>query len=111
MFSAVCATCGKRCEVPFKPSGDRPVYCKECFRAKQEGAQGAPPRAKMRGAPASLSQSRLGGGGADTLAAELRALNAKLDRVLRAVEGAAAPAAAKPAGKKPTGKKKTAKKK
>lgn len=32
MHKATCADCGKECEVPFKPSGDRPVYCKECFR-------------------------------------------------------------------------------
>ena len=28
---AICADCGKECEIPFKPSGGRPVYCKECF--------------------------------------------------------------------------------
>ena len=27
----ICADCSKECEVPFKPSGDRPVYCRECF--------------------------------------------------------------------------------
>lgn len=31
MHKAVCAECGQECEVPFKPSGDRPVYCRECF--------------------------------------------------------------------------------
>jgi len=31
MHKAVCADCGKSCDVPFKPSGDRPVYCRECF--------------------------------------------------------------------------------
>jgi len=31
MHKAICAKCKKECEVPFKPSGDRPVYCKECF--------------------------------------------------------------------------------
>lgn len=29
---AVCADCGNECELPFKPSGDRPVYCRDCFR-------------------------------------------------------------------------------
>ena len=114
MFNAVCATCGKRCEVPFRPSGDRPVYCKECFRAKQEGAPGAPSRAKGSPAFSSSPQPRPSGGQGASLAAELRAINAKLDRVLRAVEGASpasAPAAAKTAGKKPAAKKKTAKKK
>lgn len=32
MHKAVCADCGKECEVPFKPDGRRPVYCKECFQ-------------------------------------------------------------------------------
>ncbi|NOZ80628.1 MAG: DNA-directed RNA polymerase [DPANN group archaeon] len=32
MHKAVCADCGNECEVPFKPSGDRPVYCRDCFR-------------------------------------------------------------------------------
>lgn len=33
---AVCASCGKECKVPFAPSGDRPVYCSECFAKMQE---------------------------------------------------------------------------
>lgn len=31
MFPAVCANCGVETMVPFKPSGDRPVYCRDCF--------------------------------------------------------------------------------
>lgn len=31
MYDAVCSDCGQPCQVPFKPSGDRPVYCRECF--------------------------------------------------------------------------------
>lgn len=31
MHKAICADCGQECKVPFKPSGDRPVYCKECY--------------------------------------------------------------------------------
>ena len=34
MHKAVCAECGKECEVPFKPTEGRDVFCKECF-AKQ----------------------------------------------------------------------------
>jgi len=32
---ATCAECGKKCTVPFKPSGDRPVYCRDCFQSKK----------------------------------------------------------------------------
>jgi len=35
MFPATCAGCGKQTEVPFKPSGSRPVYCRECFQAQR----------------------------------------------------------------------------
>ena len=36
MFSAVCSTCGRSCEVPFKPSNDKPVYCSACFGKKSQ---------------------------------------------------------------------------
>ncbi|NQU98572.1 DNA-directed RNA polymerase [Candidatus Woesearchaeota archaeon] len=32
MHKAVCADCKNECEVPFKPTEDRPVYCRDCFR-------------------------------------------------------------------------------
>lgn len=36
MHSAVCAECGTACEVPFKPRGDRPVYCSGCFNQQRK---------------------------------------------------------------------------
>jgi CxxC-x17-CxxC domain-containing protein len=33
MYPAICAKCGKETMVPFKPTGDKPVYCRECFQA------------------------------------------------------------------------------
>jgi len=38
---AICAECKTECEVPFRPSGDRPVYCKDCF-AKRKDREGSP---------------------------------------------------------------------
>ena len=37
MHPVVCAECGKDTTVPFRPRGDRPVYCSDCFR--RQGAQ------------------------------------------------------------------------
>ncbi len=31
MHPAVCAQCGVDTMVPFRPSGDKPVYCSDCF--------------------------------------------------------------------------------
>ena len=41
MFAVVCFECGKDCEIPFKPSGDRPVYCQECFAKRRAARLGA----------------------------------------------------------------------
>jgi CxxC-x17-CxxC domain-containing protein len=41
MYKAVCADCRKDCEVPFKPTGERPVYCKECFAKRKASIQSA----------------------------------------------------------------------
>ena len=35
MHKATCAECQQECEVPFKPTEGRPVYCKECYRNKR----------------------------------------------------------------------------
>ena len=37
LYSVKCANCGKQTEVPFKPSGDRPVYCRDCYMQKKGG--------------------------------------------------------------------------
>jgi len=35
MHKATCSDCGQECEVPFKPTEGKPVYCKECYRKKK----------------------------------------------------------------------------
>jgi CxxC-x17-CxxC domain-containing protein len=42
MFSATCSSCGKEAQVPFEPSGDKPVYCSDCFqqRGRARGGYG-----------------------------------------------------------------------
>jgi CxxC-x17-CxxC domain-containing protein len=52
--TVVCASCGQTTTVPFEPRGDRPVYCKSCYRPKQGGGGGGGGGGR---------QSRGGGGG------------------------------------------------
>lgn len=40
LFEAICADCSKVCEVPFKPSEGRAVYCKPCFAKRKSGGAG-----------------------------------------------------------------------
>ena len=35
MHKAVCSECKQECEVPFKPTEGKPVYCKECFAKRK----------------------------------------------------------------------------
>jgi CxxC-x17-CxxC domain-containing protein len=35
LFPAVCAACGKETMVPFKPSQDKPVFCRDCFQPRR----------------------------------------------------------------------------
>ena len=34
-FPATCSECGTATEVPFQPRGDKPVYCRDCYRKIQ----------------------------------------------------------------------------
>ncbi|MDD3014724.1 MAG: zinc-ribbon domain containing protein [Candidatus Gastranaerophilales bacterium] len=31
MYDTICAGCGCETQVPFQPTGDRPVYCRDCY--------------------------------------------------------------------------------
>ncbi len=50
MHKVTCADCGKECEVPFKPTEGRPVYCRDCFskhrddNPRSRGPSRRPPR-------------------------------------------------------------------
>ena len=35
MHQAVCDKCRKECEVPFRPTSGKPVYCSNCFEDKK----------------------------------------------------------------------------
>ncbi len=74
MFQAVCDECGSSCEVPFRPSGDKPVYCNNCF-GKDKG-DSFKPETKADRAEAPVSKS------------SLDSLHTKLDKVIKALEDA-----------------------
>ena len=35
MFTATCSSCGQSAQVPFQPSGEKPVYCSACFEQRR----------------------------------------------------------------------------
>ena len=93
MFDAVCAKCGKTCQVPFRPNGERPVYCRDCFGDnKPDRPQGQSnnfpprndfPRREFNTSPASKPNDAAH----VDIKRQLDAINAKLDRLIQKAEG------------------------
>jgi CxxC-x17-CxxC domain-containing protein len=50
MFRTICTECGNSCEVPFRPSGDKPVLCNDCFGgSKSFGGDNFPQQTRRGG--------------------------------------------------------------
>lgn len=112
LFKATCAECGKTCDVPFRPTGDKPVYCNDCFSKKRDGGDGRPSR--DYGAPKSFAKRDFGARDArpsygdrpayadrserpsfkpDNTGKQLSEISMKLDRLIVAMEKMSAPKA------------------
>jgi CxxC-x17-CxxC domain-containing protein len=35
MFDVTCTSCGKETQVPFQPTGDKPIFCRECYQDRR----------------------------------------------------------------------------
>lgn len=45
LFKTTCSACQKPCEVPFRPNGEKPVFCSACFNMKsRDEERGNAPR-------------------------------------------------------------------
>jgi CxxC-x17-CxxC domain-containing protein len=38
LHEVTCDKCGMKCDIPFKPTNNKPVYCRSCFR-KESGSE------------------------------------------------------------------------
>ncbi|MEA2701445.1 MAG: hypothetical protein QOE22_154 [Candidatus Parcubacteria bacterium] len=90
LFDAECNSCHKRCQVPFRPNGKKPVYCPDCFNRDDDRAE--KPRFEKRefnasrpyesAAPRVQQQDpRI-----DGLKRQLDAMNATLEKLVAAFE-------------------------
>lgn len=66
MFDATCDECKNSCKVPFQPSGEKPVYCSNCFSEKKGAGNN--------------------GNGQSNFKEQFEALNNKLDKILHMLE-------------------------
>lgn len=97
MHQATCSGCGKSCEVPFRPTNGKPVFCKDCFSSNREGGERdrAPRRDFDRNErPARGFDHRHDGprhdkpvtAGNEGLVRQIEALTVKMDRLIQSVE-------------------------
>jgi len=101
MFDTVCDECGKDCKVPFKPTGDRPVYCSDCFRAREDNNQDGdrgnrrfdnerPQERKFERTPERISDKpATSNHDMSKMMDQLNSMNSKLEKVLRFFESQA----------------------
>ena len=94
MFQATCSNCGKPCEVPFKPTGDKPVFCNDCFNKKRDQSDTRMSRSEFGGngpkrdfsasrdprAPYKPAQDN------NNISKQLSDISAKLDRLISALD-------------------------
>lgn len=92
MFEATCSKCGKACEVPFKPIGNRPIFCSTCF-GKQESLNENRRGERSFDRPSfgnkrerDFSSDRPAPRPTENYREQFEMLNAKLDRILRSLE-------------------------
>jgi CxxC-x17-CxxC domain-containing protein len=101
MHKAVCDECHKSCEVPFRPSQDKPIYCNDCFSSKRDDGDRAPRREfnNDRGPKREFNDSRApsfskpaqSSGATDDVKKQLSEMNNKLDRLVSAIEKMSGP--------------------
>src|SRR5271166_3868151 len=77
MHKAICSNCGKECEVPFRPTGDKPVLCRECFR-ESGGQQTKRPEERSFQKPSFENKPAQN----NEYKAQLDALTLKVDKIL-----------------------------
>lgn len=99
MYPATCSNCGNACEVPFKPTGSKPVLCNNCFRAsggpdrRDDRPRFDKPRFEKRHEDRFFDNTQ----GRPTQAAtpqykeQFESLNYKLDKILNILKAASEP--------------------
>ena len=87
MHQATCARCNKACEVPFRPNGKKPVFCKDCFASNRPDAHiRTNAFSRPNAAPRPPYQSEGIAPRSDDLRSKVEVLNTKLDMLVRMVQ-------------------------
>lgn len=88
MFPTTCAKCGKETEVPFRPDGSRPIYCRDCFQKDAPSERGSferrpAPRPFERRDSFTPAKPAAPDARIDVLLRKIEAIETKLDALLK----------------------------
>ena len=73
MHDATCSNCGKPCQVPFRPTGSKPVLCSDCYE-KKGSESNFNQRSNDKSSSNGISQE------------QFNQINKKLDKILEILE-------------------------
>jgi len=79
MHKVTCDKCGKECEVPFKPTSGKPIYCSDCFR-KVESFESRRPNQYSNRSSESFESDK-----PDKYKREFEQINEKLNKILKSL--------------------------
>jgi len=83
MYDAVCANCGKTCQIPFRPSQGRDVFCSRCFEKNEGGFDTRGPERRTFDKPSfNRDDSQHRTSDTSNYKAQFDSLNAKMDKIL-----------------------------
>jgi CxxC-x17-CxxC domain-containing protein len=93
LHEVTCDKCGMKCDIPFKPTNNKPVYCRSCFR-KNEGLESiaGPDRFESRGRDREFKprfeefKSTNTTSNASPPSEDLDKINRKLDKIMKALK-------------------------
>ena len=95
LYNAVCAECGKDCKVPFRPSGNKPVYCSDCFEKKggrdnsrQRDRRGSSRRSFGGRDSRRPSQNNISDRAISQFVEKIETLNTRLDKIINLLSSA-----------------------
>ena len=96
-FPATCSQCGKQCEVPFRPSNGKPVYCNTCFGSNKgstpsygggsNSGGGFSSRSSESRPDSNYSRPAAADNRIDDIKRQLDSMNAKLESILQKIGG------------------------
>ncbi|PJA47461.1 hypothetical protein CO172_01390 [Candidatus Uhrbacteria bacterium CG_4_9_14_3_um_filter_36_7] len=82
LFQAVCDQCESPCQVPFRPSGQKPVLCSNCFEKQDNRHSGGSNFEQSRHFKNTSHEYSSPSKNQDEMIKQLKTLNTKMDQLL-----------------------------